>query len=771
MDGQREARSFEFAVFRVDTAQRRLFGPGGKPIELPSRAFDLLVYMVEHPGDLLDKSRLLKAIWPNTVVEEGNLTQCVFALRKALGDDVSEHRFVVTVPGRGYQFVAPVTQPQSAIAEAEAGSSPAVEKSGHRRLWLVSGFIALLLVPVGFFFWSRIAPQSVRTPLADSATPAIAVLPFADLSPGNDMEYFADGLAEELINSLARAGNLRVIGRRSAFAFKGRDDDARTVGEKLKVGTILEGSVRKDGDRIRITTQLTRTSDGLTLWTQTYDRKLDDVLDVQDSIAREVASALEPSVIPERGTNRLQLEASRTRNPEAYNAYLRGVFFYQQRTTGGYLQARDEFMRAVELDPDFAIAHAWLARSYSTMRGEGIGDVAKAKTLALAALDRALKLEPRIADIWWVNSQFFQGANAPLSLRARAVERALAVEPGDTDAMVRLGDIYFHQGRRDEAFSFLHRAYVTDPLWDHAAVFLAYTSYMFRSDRELALKLAAEVSKRSPNNPRIRAIESIVAKNEGRPLEWDRKTAEAVAAAPRDQMMQFYVASDYADLRIWDAALYHAKLAREVAPDSAAGWQSAAHILLLSGDVEGARKYVQEVTAVKPGDYQAILAQSELQYFTGDCHGALRSLIAAQPTLDQPGPALRLMVEIDLVPILVWCQRQTGNTQRAMELVEVFNRLLAPPVCPGLMDGIQARVAAAIGDRKSLIAHLNQLLESRAIQVGFAPHEPMIQPFLNDPVVAALLAKLDARGAEWRKVIPKSSMKVPIPAAPTSTSS
>ena len=288
MDISAEARIFEIGDFHLDAAKRQLTGPDGV-VELPSRAFDVLLYMAAHPGELLDRDRLLKAVWPNTVVEEGRLSQCIFALRRAFGDTATEPRFIATVPGRGYQFVAQVRVSSPVVATPEI--------SRPRTRWPLYAGVGLTLAVallVAFRFWPASTPAK-PSDIAHAPVPSsIAVLPFADLSPGKDMEYFADGIAEELMSSLSKVRGLDVIGRRSSFAFKGKADDAQSIGEKLRVATILEGSVRKEGDRIRITAQLTRTRDGVSLWAETYDRKFDDVLDIQGSIAREVVAALAP---------------------------------------------------------------------------------------------------------------------------------------------------------------------------------------------------------------------------------------------------------------------------------------------------------------------------------------------------------------------------------------------------------------------------------------------------------------------------------------------
>src|SRR5215831_19185231 len=232
-EGSRVEGVYEFGDFRLHAAQRRLTARAdGRPIELTSKALDTLHFLLQHPGELLDKSTLIAAVWPNVVVEENNLNQVVSALRRALGDGSGGRRFIVTVPGRGYQFVAPVR-----TMRGELASPPPVVH----------------------------APASDRT--------SIAVLPFASLSNDPEKDYFGDGIAEELIHLLARVPGLKVPARTSSFAYKGRNVDVRQVARELGVGMLLEGSVRSAGDRIRVTAQLIETDSGFQVWSRTYERR------------------------------------------------------------------------------------------------------------------------------------------------------------------------------------------------------------------------------------------------------------------------------------------------------------------------------------------------------------------------------------------------------------------------------------------------------------------------------------------------------------------
>lgn len=295
---------FAFGGFRLDAARRMLFDASGEAVPLTSRALDTLAYFVEHPQQLLDKATLLAAIWPHTIVEDNNLNQCIWALRRALGESPGEHRFIVTVPGRGYRFVAAVERMgDAARAEATHDDGPPVVPPRQLPLdeptppaaWqtraLVVGALLLLAAVVGVTA-SRAPRPLIPTPGSAQATPAIAVLPFVDLSESKDLDRFADGLTEELMNQFAQQAGLTVIGRSSSFAFKGRSEDLRRIGRQLGADFLLEGTVRRSGNRLRITAQLVESQRGTRLWSGEFNREQGDRLAIQEEIARAVAGAL-----------------------------------------------------------------------------------------------------------------------------------------------------------------------------------------------------------------------------------------------------------------------------------------------------------------------------------------------------------------------------------------------------------------------------------------------------------------------------------------------
>lgn len=486
---------YEFGSFSLDPAERVILRDG-EPLALTPKVFDTLVYLVRNRGRLLTKDELLKGIWPDTFVEEVNLAVNISTLRKAFGEGPQDDRYIATVPGRGYRFVAEVQDSpsgngdeQSSIKQngSAAGSptdsrqlehAPAVEESGprssgagfaltarsakesHPWILLVAVAIAFLLAAaIGGSFWLG----EGRKNASGSTAPSIAVLPFADLSPGKDQEYFSDGLADELINDLAKIPSLRVVARSSAFQFKGKNEDSRSVGRKLGVANILEGSVRREGDRVRIMAELIKADDGFQLWSATYDRKIDDVFKVQEEIARAATAALNVELVGANVTAFASTE--RPANPEAYQAYLQAhAFFGSGEDKGNMERALASVNEAIKLDPNYA--PAWALRSYvrSVMAAFNMTDMAAGFELARQDAERAIELNPRLATGYlargWIQIMYdWDWEHAEVSLK-----KATEIEPGGVEVLRYRSSLARTLGRQDEAIELYKKVIELDPL-------------------------------------------------------------------------------------------------------------------------------------------------------------------------------------------------------------------------------------------------------------------------------------------------------------------
>jgi len=361
---------FQFEGYTLDIARNALRA-ADREVALRRKTFELLRYLVENPDRLVTKEELLKAIWPKVVVTDESLTKCVSEVRQAIGD--SRQTIIATVPGRGYRFVATVSRiATSAVAPGTV--SPALS---HR----AGGTPA---VPGG-----EAAPPASPDSGPRSDRPSIAVLPFANLSGDPQQDYFSDGIADDIITELSRFSELLVIARNSSFQYKGKAVDIRQIARELGALYILEGSVKRIGDRVRITAQLIDAAAGTHRWAERYDRELHDVFAVQDEVARTIVAILAAHV------NRAETERALLKPPaawEAYEYYLRGAeaFFLHltRRTKASLYDARRLLQQSLAIDATYARAAAVLAQTHTHAYIEPFdGDY-----LSPAALDHAVEL-------------------------------------------------------------------------------------------------------------------------------------------------------------------------------------------------------------------------------------------------------------------------------------------------------------------------------------------------------------------------------------------
>ncbi len=464
---QSQSPVYEFGPYRLEESERRLLRDG-QVVALTPKAFDTLVALVENHGHVLSKEELLHRVWPGTFVEEATLAQNIFTLRRALNES-GQHSYIETVPKRGYRFTAPVRVFLPSAVAAEQVSIP-VSRDRSSRTWPLVLVVLLAGAAAASYFWRT----HWRTPPASPAQAKVMllVLPFENLS-GNPQEYFSEGLTEEVIATLSRLNpkQLGVIARTTAMHYAHSSKSVAEIAQELEVDYVVEGSVRREGQRVRVTAQLVEARHQAHLWSQIYEYSLESIFKLQRELAQSVADEV-----------RVQL-AARTHppppriDPEAYECYLRGRHLWSKRSGGNTERAREYFRQAIYLEPDYAAAHAALAETYAGALPQNRPKESE------ASLRRALKLDEELADahvsqaIFWM--QDFRWAEAQQSL-----ERALELDPNSANARVWHAVWLQAFGRTEEAVEQCRLALRLDPLSPVVNQALGTALYLARRQEE-----------------------------------------------------------------------------------------------------------------------------------------------------------------------------------------------------------------------------------------------------------------------------------------------
>jgi len=477
---------YEFGDFRLD-ATRRLLSRGNEPLRLTSKAFETLLVLVRNRVRVMTKDELMKALWPDTFVEEVNLAQNISALRRVLGETPRENLFIATVPGRGYQFVGevrePVDPPEQPITDLEPGAIPestrevkpagesATARSATRRLnwaWVGIGLaIAIGAGTAGYFLKSRTT--------VEHGGHSLAVLPFQPLAGADDPDHLGLGMADAVITKLTNIRQLPVRPTDVAIRYADPKQDPLQAARAMGVDTVLTGKVQKGPDRVRVTVQLVQVDSGRTLWAQTFDESATNIFSVEDSISEKVAEALALHLGSEE---KLRLERHYTENIDAYRNYLEGRYEEFTFTPDGMHKAIEHFDRAIAADPGYALAYAGLADAYTT-ESDWLLAPREALPKADAAARKALAFDANLAEA--------HGALAHALLHewrldesAREFQTALALNPGSVSTYFAYAEYLASVGRFDDAIGTMKKALMIDPLSPEINAFLAWDYYLKR---------------------------------------------------------------------------------------------------------------------------------------------------------------------------------------------------------------------------------------------------------------------------------------------------
>ena len=450
---QTQTYIYEFDDFRVDPGRRLLLGRDGRPLALTPKALDTLIYLVQHTDVVLGKETLMRAIWADTAVEENNLNQCISALCRVLGEKRAEHRYIVTVPGRGYRFVAPVNKRKPPVIASSA-----------------------------------------------EPIPSIAVLPFQPLAGNNRDEFLEMGMADTLIARLSGIRDIVVRPMSSVRKYADLKLDVIAAGRELRVESVLEGNLQRQANRVRVTVRLLNVSNGASLWAGTFDDEMTDIFALQDAIAEQVAQALSLELSKEDKT---RLVKHYTQSTRAYQLYLKGRYYWWKNSPEEYIKSRDYFHRAIEEDPSYALGYCGLNSFYGYGAAWGIMPPDEGWPKAEWAVTKALELDDQLAEahldlaalkmvyyLDWVSTE-------------REAKRAIELSPGFDEIHYAYSFFLLVMRRFREAVEEGERALACNPFSLRISQHLGYALYCARS-YDKAVRQYQKAIALDPNDASVR---------------------------------------------------------------------------------------------------------------------------------------------------------------------------------------------------------------------------------------------------------------------------
>ena len=442
--------SYRFNGFRIDADRRLLLDREEIPIQLTPKVFDLLLYLVQNRGKLLTKDELMSAVWPDTIVEESNLTQNISILRRTLGDVRGGNAFIVTVPGRGYKFVAELT------VNANAGitlpdKEPTAEHRNYRLVAYAALCAAVIVAVIGIVYLLSTRRTAAEKPKI------LAILPFTPLVAENSDQALEMGLTDTLIARMSSDPGLILRPLSSVRPFARSDADPQAAGRQLGADTVLEGNVQRWGDKIRVNVRLINVESGEPLWSGTFDDKYTDIFVMEDAISGKVAEALKLRLSPSAGNRQ-------TQNVEAYRLYLQGRLFQFRSTPQEINQAIEFYKKAVELDPEYAVAYAGIADAYRMLPITSDVPATEAFPRSKEAALKALELDDRSSQSHVALGYVYSWYEWNWPAAETEMRKAIELDPNSPDAHRGLSILLTVTGRHEEAIHEMSTARSLDPL-------------------------------------------------------------------------------------------------------------------------------------------------------------------------------------------------------------------------------------------------------------------------------------------------------------------
>jgi TolB-like protein/DNA-binding winged helix-turn-helix (wHTH) protein/Tfp pilus assembly protein PilF len=730
-------------------------------VKLEPRTMRVLTYLAERPLQVVSQSELEEFVWAGVVVTPQSVYQSIAQLRRVFGDTPRQPRYIETIQRKGYRLIAPVvpaTEPsEPAESERPATSPPeamptappeAESGSGRagltRRKWLLAGgLLVIVLAALGALTWF---PHRAKPVVVDS--PSIAVLPFADLSDQSDNAAFCDGLTEELMSRLGQLTELRVTARNSAFEFRGQGSDVREIGTRLGVSHLLRGSVRRTGERLRVTAALVDTKSGFQIWTQTFNGSMGQILNVQEEIARDVAEALQIRLSDAASA---RIKRAPTANVGAYELYLLGRYAQRQRTPEALDKAVAYQREAIARDPRFALAYAGLADAY--MAGFYYMNRPLEETTALVEppVAKAIALDPSLG-AGYAARAVLRTEQSHLDEAIADLERAKELEPNDADVLVRLGAAHEYRAEPREAIKAFDQALRLDPLHPILAVRRCLTLQNLGryADAEVACKRGIELGPKMPNAYWAHGLNAL-AQGDLRGAIAGYKEALERAPARTDLLSQLgWLWLDSGDPE-------QASHAFEESVEHQSGSQThvqleRARLVLATGSTADLGEYLKGVDLAGMPEQVDLIDAALLNLLAGDAHAATELVARANVSLEGDSALSEGVWETrwgrSQFMTLALISRANGDaaaTERYLKALEQWlNRVEKEGHVWHGADYLHASIAAMRGQNAQALTSLERAIQRGWRRPWWMRVDPALQGLRADPRFIELLNRTEA---------------------------
>jgi TolB-like protein/DNA-binding winged helix-turn-helix (wHTH) protein/Tfp pilus assembly protein PilF len=743
---------FRIGAWLVQPSLNRL-SDGDHVITLEPRVMSVLVCLTSWQGKIVSARDLLDTVWHGRAHADNTIYQAVTDLRKALGDDVRRPRYIQTIAKKGYRLICPVTP----VAADTKGPGFAL----HRRRYVaITAGIASIAVAIILIAGPQIRDRLLPTDVGPSDR-SVAVLPFVDMSEDGNFRYLADGVSEELIHLLSNLPELRVIARTSSFSFRDSNEDIRQIGSKLNVATILEGSIRKDGDRIRITSQLVDTSNGQHLWSHTFDRNASDLFRVQKEIAVAVARTFEYREMDVLVADDL---VARPIELQTYDFYLLGLYQLRKDTPSGYVLAIQYFERAIEMDPGFARAYAGLAECYVTQywyeRDQELLDKAE------FAAEYALLLDDQSAEAFEALG-YVKAVSGDVAGSEKPFLKAVELNPNDMRAYGFLLDTYESTGRQDEADLMLQKALELNPM--SAELNFRMGHYYYRMpdrDWDTAFEHFKRTMDLDPDYHLAYGVVGSYYRSIGQldqAIPYFRKQVDLSSGPTKASLHVGNLTSVYVDIGYYELAAQVIRQTKELEPNHFGAINSEIHLQLARGNFSAARDIVHNLLPryIDKDTRISLMAFYELVIGDTDHAEEIYARLAAAQVPHSTVPEANLYRGNELrwgmmgAVNLAYLHKRNGETLAAQQLLgkarEFVERRRNRPIYVSSIPYVLAQIAAVEGNNGAAIEYVREAVEAGWTRVWFGRIDPIMADLREDTRYLQLLDELEDKLIEMRE--------------------